>query len=373
MTPEDFESLLDCIYAAAEDPRLWEGVLGELTSQLPGVGGALHAGRLDGTGFCFGTTYRIDPASLADYAEYYYSVNPLNVALARIPAGKAVPDHELVAPGNIERTEFYSDYARRHDIVGSVTLVLERDSQHEACLGIVRDHRSDIFSQEQVAFVQRLGPHLRRAINLNRKLAALEENPRGLEAALDYMETAVFLLTGTGAVCYANAAGLSLLESRDGLKVRHNRLFVDSSSAENSLASLIRAAIAEKGARGGSVSLPRRHSARALIAKAMPVARKTGFWLGSHHQARAILFVSDPDAPSGEAADEVLDAYGLTQSEKKLVRELMAGRSLQEAADTLQITRITSRNRLARIMSKTDTHRQSELLQLMLRSSIPAR
>jgi len=44
-----------------------------------------------------------------------------------------------------------------------------------------------------------------------------------------------------------------------------------------------------------------------------------------------------------------------------------------EAAGNLGITRAMSRNRLARIMAKTDTHRQSELLQLILRSSIPAR
>ncbi len=64
-----------------------------------------------------------------------------------------------------------------------------------------------------------------------------------------------------------------------------------------------------------------------------------------------------------------MDVYDLTASEKKLLRELIAGRSLREAADALKITWVTSRNRLARIMSKTDTHRQSELLQLILRSS----
>ncbi len=86
-------------------------------------------------------------------------------------------------------------------------------------------------------------------------------------------------------------------------------------------------------------------------------------------EARAILFISDPETRPGEAGDEAMDAYGLTPSEKKLLRELVAGSSLREAADTLKITRATSRNKLARIMTKTDTHRQSELLQLILRST----
>lgn len=104
----------------------------------------------------------------------------------------------------------------------------------------------------------------------------------------------------------------------------------------------------------------------------MPFAQKSDFWL-SGEEVRAIVFISDPGAPAGDAIVEVMDAYGLTPSEKRLVNELLAGRSLQEAADVLNIKRATSRNRLARIMAKTDTRRQGELLQLILRSHIPAR
>ena len=67
-----------------------------------------------------------------------------------------------------------------------------------------------------------------------------------------------------------------------------------------------------------------------------------------------------------------MDTYCLTPSERRLLKELIAGQTLHEAADNLGITRVTARNRLAHIMAKTNTHRQSELLQLMLRSSIPA-
>ncbi len=371
MTPEALESLLDSIYAAAEDPRLWEEVLAALTDRLSGRNGYLIAHKLDRTGFSFGTTYRVDPESVTEYKDYYHSVNPLIAPLLGTPVGLTVPDHQLIARRDLQNTEFYNDFGRRFDMGGQITLSLARDKQYEAALGIARSFRSDVFSPEQIAFVQRLAPHIRRAIGLNRKLAALEEDRKDLETALDRMETAVFLLKEAGAVCYSNAAGLRLLESRDGLTVRHNRLVADSSSAKDSLARLIQAALAEKGARGGSAFLPRQRSARPLIVKAMPIARRADFWLGS--QTRAIIFVKDPDAASGEAADEALDAYGLTPSEKKLLKQLIGGRSLQEAADSLNITRVTSRNRLARIMSKTDTHRQSELLQLMLRSSLAAR
>ncbi|MGO9171630.1 MAG: hypothetical protein ACLP7P_06655 [Rhodomicrobium sp.] len=44
-----------------------------------------------------------------------------------------------------------------------------------------------------------------------------------------------------------------------------------------------------------------------------------------------------------------------------------------EVTENLGISRATSRNRLGRIMAKTDTHRLREFLQLILRSRIPAR
>ncbi len=104
----------------------------------------------------------------------------------------------------------------------------------------------------------------------------------------------------------------------------------------------------------------------------MPLTERSEYWLGGA-QPSAILFVSDPDKLTGGGAEEVMGAYGLTPSERRLLAELIEGRSLSEAADVLDITRATSRNRLARIMTKTDTHRQSELIQLILRSNVPVR
>lgn len=44
----------------------------------------------------------------------------------------------------------------------------------------------------------------------------------------------------------------------------------------------------------------------------------------------------------------------------------MAGTGIQAAADRLQISRSTGRTHLARIFEKTGTHRQAELVHLML-------
>jgi len=372
LTPEAFESLLDDIYAAGEDHRHWTKVLAVLASQLGSPGGALHAGAQNGKGFSFGAAHGVNPAAVAAYADYYYSINPFHAPLSRVPVGEAVPDHHLIPTRDIMRTEFYNDFSRLSGLGGSLTLVLARDHCHEACVSMVRALGVAPFTEEQASFVRRLAPHLRRAISLNQRLVGMQDERIALETALSSIETAVFVVDRAGVVRYSNAAGEKLLEKRDGLKVSQGRLSADDESAQNALAGLMGAALAEKGARGGSIPVPRQFSTRPLIAKIMPIAQRGEVWLNST-QPFAILFVSDPDSERGEVVREVMDAYGLTPSERRLLSELISGRSLREAADILKITRATSRNRLARIMAKTETHRQSDLIQLILRCRVPVR
>jgi DNA-binding CsgD family transcriptional regulator len=371
MTNKVFDALLDSIYAAAEDQNCWELVLSSLASHLSARGGVFHA-RSERAGFAFGTTTGLDQSSLKEYADYFYSVNPLNTPLSRIPVGVATPDHLLIPRREIERTEFFNDYARTHDVAGSITLVLARDTHQEVSFGIVRDVRSDLFTLEQVSFVQRLGPHILRAVSLNRRLAALVDERGALEGALDRLQAAILLLDEKGAIHHCNCAATELLKEGDGIASVQGRLVATSAKSQAHFAELVRAAANPRRGRGGSSFLLRKRSARPLFARVMPFGQRSDFWLSSPI-VRAIVFISDPDRSNGDAIAEVMDLYGLTPSEKKFLSELLAGSTVQEAADALNITRATGRNRLARIMAKTDTNRQGELLQLIHQSSSPTR
>jgi len=366
-----FEALLDLIYVAAEDPLQWQHVLRHLTAAVGGAGAAFHAGESDNSGFRFGTSFRVDPEGLREYEDYYYSVNPLNPALATIPVGIAMPDHALVPRDRYKNTEFMDDFSRRFDVCGSITLLAERSADRVACLGVVGNFRSEPFEPEKVALVQRLAPHLTRALALNRRLAQLDGEKRGYEQAMEQIDAAIVILAESGEVCYANAHALQLLRGGNGLRIMHGRLAAFSPLVDSRLAGAVRAALRLTHRRGDAVLVPRDNELRPLLVRIMPFAQESDLTFGGFG-SRAIVLISDPESRPKSPAAEVLDAFGLTPSEKRLVNELVSGRSLKEAAETLNITRATSRNRLARIMSKTDTHRQSELIQLILRSSLGA-
>lgn len=61
--------------------------------------------------------------------------------------------------------------------------------------------------------------------------------------------------------------------------------------------------------------------------------------------------------------------FGMTRAEGRVVRRLTAGRSLGDIARELNIGAETVRTHAKRAMQKTDTHRQAELVALVLRMS----
>ena len=61
---------------------------------------------------------------------------------------------------------------------------------------------------------------------------------------------------------------------------------------------------------------------------------------------------------------------GLTPAEAGLAQALAAGQSLHEYADAAHVTCETARWRLKQVLAKTDTHRQAELVRLLLTSAV---
>ncbi len=79
----------------------------------------------------------------------------------------------------------------------------------------------------------------------------------------------------------------------------------------------------------------------------------------------------DPDGPRPRArptTQQLQRRYGLTLAEARVVRRLAEGRSIQRIAEDLEVSAETARTHAKRAMQKTETHRQAELVSLVLNS-----
>lgn len=81
----------------------------------------------------------------------------------------------------------------------------------------------------------------------------------------------------------------------------------------------------------------------------------------------ATLFVYDPQRLPASRAEILRRQFGLTISEARLADLIASGFTLATAAERLRVTIGTVRNQLEQIFQKTDTHRQSDLVRLLMR------
>jgi DNA-binding CsgD family transcriptional regulator len=82
----------------------------------------------------------------------------------------------------------------------------------------------------------------------------------------------------------------------------------------------------------------------------------------------AILFVGDPESDMTTPVDLLTKLFGLTKAEAVLTVPLLEGHGLEKSAEQAGMTFNTAKTHMKRIFAKTRTHRQAELVRLILRS-----
>ena len=82
----------------------------------------------------------------------------------------------------------------------------------------------------------------------------------------------------------------------------------------------------------------------------------------------AMVMITDPDRDIYPSEEIIAQAFGLTQAEARLAARLATGQSLERIATELGISEGTVRNQLKAVFQKTETHRQGELIALLLRT-----
>jgi DNA-binding CsgD family transcriptional regulator len=85
----------------------------------------------------------------------------------------------------------------------------------------------------------------------------------------------------------------------------------------------------------------------------------------------AAVFVVDPTAGLGAQIERFAARFGLTVAEARVLAEIVGGDGLLAAAAKLKITEATARSHTNRILAKTGTSRQTELIRRFFEAALP--
>ena len=355
-----FEHAAQSLMDAAVDPTRWSVATDALANYASATGVVI----LPVKGRCPGTPHS---ASLGEGIETYFRDgwhlrDERNRGLPLIKRKGIFVDQDFAGQAELATSDYYRGFLAKFGANWSAVVGFT-DPDEEWCLVFERGDRQGFFDQREQDDLVRFAAPLRSAAALARSVAYT--NAAGAMDAYQSIGCASFLIDHVGRVVRYNEPAQKLLG--DGLELSRGVLRCTQPADNPSLAALIASQCAASFAKPGSrqVVVARRSGKRPLIIRAVSLSGLSASIFGA---ATTVLLVSDSEGQrTSTPPDTLMKAFGLTRTEAVLVSHLEQDMAVSDVADVMNIAFETARTHLKRVLAKTQTRRQQDLLMLLQR------
>ncbi|MBU1307782.1 MAG: helix-turn-helix transcriptional regulator [Alphaproteobacteria bacterium] len=366
-----FVQLLDTIYQAALTPELWSQLVNQISLLMAGTMVVLQAHDLVQNSHLGEISSPVDPDLMTKYSEHFAAKNIWVPAIASMTVGIAGHPEDMVPTDDLLKSEFYNDFLKPLGGYSTASgIVVHREQDRFLVLsGNISQKNADALRTPLRLLLDRLAPHIARAFALMRTLPLRDaQNQYPLTDAL--VDNPVVFLTAAGKIVHANSAAEILLRHRTllGATAGGGVFLTDAAANERLMAALHVIASGRYTNLKGHFRVAGESEVRDVhivpLARTAHLAGPIGS-IFSNGLPLAVLAVGPAQRKGGPLATA---PFGLTRAEIALASALTQGVSLNDYAESNHLSRHTVRNQLQSIYSKTDTHRQSQLVAFLLRN-----
>jgi DNA-binding CsgD family transcriptional regulator len=295
--------------------------------------------------------------------------------------------HEIFPESEIEGTSFYRSYMRPQRMlpVGPVGHVFgSSDGQPMAAMGIYRFDGGRPFDAADLRMLDLTVPHLKQAYRIHCELQGYRNQVDATREVLDRVPVGVVLLDRDCRATAINEVAERIAAQNDGFAIDGGPQLVENvevggietttpsggvakvrSPSDREFQQLLARGVAhEMRSDEGGFFVERPSGKRAFtgVVTSLSATARIGF----AQDARAALYVSDPESHNLGMRDLLASLYGLTDAEAEITTLLSAGHSIEEAAEVRGVKFSTARSQLKSVFAKTGVKRQSDLLRLLL-------
>jgi len=302
--------------------------------------------------------------------------DPRIQAISQFP-GKPLSCRLAIGEEAWHQSTIYKETAKHQvDLEYSLVVGLPEENGCMTALGIIRGKEAEqAFTQGDCDTLSELVPHLKRAIDLQKRFALADFSLRTALEVVDHIPTGIVVTNEDGVIKHANATAKEIGTRNDGLSLTRNSITLARQEENADLHLAIRRAIG-KAREGDILSGHPLTVTRTNTKESYPLMVST-LWgnhiklgLGVLDEPVAVIFITDPDRPQEAPAELLQRLYGLTPAESRLLECLVAGNSVEVAAGMVKITVNTARQHLKIIFQKTDTNRQAILIKKVVTSPV---
>jgi len=356
MSEGDFDALINALYDAAYEQAKWSDALGALARYAESLSAQLFLwdGRSQTT--CIAAIGASGPADgESDPAEEDELHDPRLLSTVVASEGPVAAAAGDIVP---HAGRFFA------------ATCLYAESGQAALVGLHRTVDQGQFKHSDLMRLERVVPHLSRALKMSSRLAMLSTQQAMLQGTLNNTNGGLAVVDGTGLVMFMNKMAERIFQQRDGLRLVGGRIAAESSEETRALHLKIAQTI-ESGKRAseavhGFQSITRGSLKRPFAVMVGPLGGDYRGLVLSDVRDAALILIGDPETRAVPHAASLCAMFGLTDAEARIAVALAAGKTLDEIAHDSGRSKNTLRAQMQVVFEKTGTSRQAELVRLLL-------
>lgn len=355
MTGDDALDLLDLCYRSVDEPEGWQELLEAMARKFKAdAGDFVLEDYTAGVALAFAST-GFDPVFRDNYDDEFLGENGWINGLMAMPPGRVFGTH--LEPDDFTQSVYYNEWLRPQGLRYGMGTLMEYSQRHAVQIALVRQQKNkDYFNSEEIALLERIMPHMRRAWKLQGRLRLADDAWRPLEAAVTAMNVPALLADQSGKVVFVNAAAENFLSRREDFRLSGGRLSLEDHDGEKALKTAIAAAcclarLASEDRRSEIAVRTRDQDAPRIIVEVVPL-RSVG--ASQFRMSRCLLLLIDPSDMTQHPEGRLRSVWDLTPTEEALAYSLSAGMTTSAFARQTGTSVGTVRWHLKNIQAKMD-------------------
>ena len=383
-TFNSFENLLNLLYDTLDNNDAWNPFFEQLNTAVASE--MTHYFVFDKAiaSLSYSGGANLPPNAELEYLQKYHLIDPRLPSALKTRQDEWFHCHQEFSNEFVATNEFFQDYFLSHGMRYVSAYKILENEQATVIIGFISTEAQGVMSQQVIDFLNRLLPHVGRASQASIQNFIHSAKASVGHALINKLRQPMLLVTSTGGVVHSNQAANAYLANNQLITVIDNKLVLPECYAQQFLKEC---ALLEQHVRLGSFevtnlndsqttkdstpfnTLQIKHKSKTNVetvyvffSMLVPQQVMGAFGL----RPLIMLFLYNPECNCTIDPALLYAAFGLTPAECRIAALIVEGQTIKEIAKTLGTQQDTVRKQLQSVYQKTATHRQPELMRLLL-------
>lgn len=223
MNNDELDRDINLIYETVTEPSRWHECLESIAKTINAKSGVIGLDDLQKNHLITGTRVGFTIDMLAEY-QAFRGKDIWVEALKELESKFFLLSHELVPQREYIASEAFETLARKLDIYHTIGIHLNRSDDTALRIAFQRGKSQGYYGSQEAAYLNRLLPHIKRALSLSKQLHDTQLSTAMTENMFEKLEYAVLLVNSNGKIIKTNKITETILSTKKLLKTQHNQL-----------------------------------------------------------------------------------------------------------------------------------------------------